>query len=149
MPRRLARIVVVCILAAVVVGCSSGTDIASNKNYARRLINAVYAGSLDPVRDSVSKSYLTLMPDFRAAGVSAFLDERYGSAKDLKLLSTQKMKLGYVNSVWQITGKRRKFEMKLVLNDEGKVAYLGFRPAGSTVWDPATIIGEWYIKKHK
>lgn len=118
------RILVVCAICAclaIVAGCGGK---AADPAFARKVIDAVYAGSLSPLRDSMTADMQTTS-DAMIAPQGVALQTAYGAVKDLKLKSAEVVQ-GFDQQIWTVTAERGSYDMRLVFAKDGKLAGLWF-----------------------
>jgi hypothetical protein len=149
MSARMTRGVLAVLFAACVVlhGCGGALGIARDKDFARKLLDSAYTGSLSPVERSLHRTYQVQMPDYLTAALGESLRTRYGKVKDIKLQSTRAVKLEAAEGVWAVEGERGSYDMKIVFNGDGKVIYLAFRRPSEGIWQPAALIAHDYIRE--
>jgi len=146
---KVTRSVLAVLFAACVVlhGCGGALGIAKDKRFARKLLDAAYAGSFSPIEGSLHRFYKVQMPDYLAAALGESLRTKYGKVKDIKLQSTRAAKLEAAEGVWAVEGERGSYDMKIVFNSDGKVIYLAFRRPSEGIWQPAALIAHDYIRE--
>lgn len=122
----ICTLIVVLAVVTMVCGCS----LIPNKDakFARKVIDAVYAGSLSPVQDSLTAQMQQVMSDQVIAQVGTSLNTQYGKVKGLKLKSTGPIE-NMTQKIWTVDAERGSFEMRLVMDADGKLAGLWFQPS--------------------
>ena len=119
-----------CLAALALVIClASGCSLFQNKDekFARSVIDAVYAGSLSSIQDSLTPQMQAAPPQMIAAQ-GAGLSQKFGPVKSLALKSSEPAP-GFPDltvKTWTVTAERGSFDMKLVMNKDGKLAGLWF-----------------------
>lgn len=113
-----------------VSGCRS-----KDQTFARQVIDGIYAGSLSSVRDSMTPRMQQAMAnDAATAKVGTGLRQQYGRLKSLELKSHETVSeqgQEFDQETWTVTAERGKFEMRLVMDRNGKLAGLWFQPASA------------------
>jgi hypothetical protein len=122
MKSRLSVLLAVGLGLAILSGCSKHKS--PDPAFARKVIDAVYAGSLSPLRDSMTPE-MQATPDAMMAKTRAILRTPYGAVKDVKLKSTGVVQ-GFDQQIWTITAERGSYDMRLVFAKDGKLAGLWF-----------------------
>lgn len=123
MPRRaIPALALILALAAIISGCVSSED--KDAEFARSVIDAVYAGSLSSINDSLTPEMQAAPPQMIAAQGAALL-QKFGAVQSLTLKSTEQAQ-GMTVRVWTVTAERGAFDMKLVVSKDGKLAGLWF-----------------------
>jgi len=117
------------VLAAIVLasGCTRTQD--KDANFAREVIDAVYAGSLSPIQDSLTPQMQQAMTDTLTAQTGAGLRQQFGEVQDLNLKSSGSVEQNMTQKIWRITADRGTYEMRLVVDKNGKLAGLWFQPS--------------------
>ena len=126
-----------------------GRAIEKNPDFARKLIDAVYAGSLSAVADSLDEPTRRYHPDWVIAGTAAVLRQQFGTVKDLEFESIKPVQQFWVEVVWAVIAEHGSFEMKLTFDAEGKVAGVWFRFSSDAEWTTAMELGVDYVKERK
>jgi len=142
-----SALVVLFALCVVLHGCGGALGIARDKDFARKLLDSAYTGSLSPVERSLHRTYQVQMPDYLTAALGESLRIKYGKVKDIKLQSTRAVKLEAAEGVWAVECERGSYDMKIVFNSNGKVIYLAFRRPSEGIWQPAALIAHDYIRE--
>jgi len=106
----------------LISGCSK--DRGTDAKFARSVIDAVYAGSLSSIQDSLSAQMQAAPPQMIAAAGAA-LKQQFGAVKSLELKSAEPV-MGFDQRIWTVTAERGTFDMRLVMDKEGKLAGLWF-----------------------
>ncbi len=123
--------------------------IEKNPDFARELIDAVYAGSLSTVADSLDEPTRRYHPDWVIAGTAAVLRQQFGTVKDLEFQSIRPVQQFWVEAVWAVIAEHGSFKMKLIFDPEGKVAGVWFRFPPDVEWATAAELGVDYVKQRK
>jgi len=118
---RILAAIVICACLALVAGCGGK---AADPAFARKVVDAVYAGSLSPLRDSMTADMQTTS-DAIIAQQGAALQRTYGAVKDLKLKSASVVQ-GFDEQIWTITAERGSYDMRLMFAKDGKLAGVWF-----------------------
>lgn len=142
-----SALVVLFALSVVLHGCGGTVGVAKDKAFARKLLDAAYAGSFKPIENSLHRTYKIQMPDYLTAALGESLRAKYGKVKDIELQSTRTAKLEAAEGVWAVQGERGSYDMKIVFNSDGKVIYLAFRRPSQGIWQPAALIAHEYIRE--
>jgi len=107
----------------VLAGCSK-PSISDDPVFARKVVDAVYAGSLDPIRDSLSPKCQAT--DEWAKQMGDTLRPEFGAIKEVKLntfgVGTATMK----ERIWTVTTERSTFLMQLIYDETGKLSSIQF-----------------------
>ncbi len=124
------RKTLVCLATVTLVIClTSGCSLFQNKDekFARSVIDAVYAGSLTTIKDSLTPE-MQAAPTQMIAAQGAALSQKFGPVKSLTLKSTAPVPglPDMTVKVWTVTAERGSFDMQLVMNKDGKLAGLWF-----------------------
>ncbi len=126
-----------------------GRAIEKNPDFARKLIDAVYAGSLSAVADSLDEPTRRYHPDWVIAGTAAVLRQQFGTVKNLEFQSIRPVQHFWVEVVWAVIAEHGSFKMKLIFDPEGKVAGVLFRFSSDAEWTTAMELGVDYVKERK
>ncbi len=108
---------------ALLSGCSRTPG--SDAKFAREVIDAVYAGSLRSLQDSLTPQMRQAINDTQTAQLAAGFRQQYGEVKSLKLKSSSPVQ-GMTQDIWAVTAERGTFDMRLVIDKDGKLAGLWF-----------------------
>jgi hypothetical protein len=139
-------------LLILVGGCAAKPNkIAADPAFARNLLNALYAGKIELVRDSFSPMMQKSLPDFVGAGLAEVLLEQYGGVKEITFITStpDPIPLSGMKTEWQVSAIRTDFAMQLHFDEKGKVDGIWFRSVGREVWNTATELGVNYLKQQK
>ncbi len=136
-------------VAAVICGCGGGTPaIVTDPQFARDALDAVYAGSLTPVRSSLDPRFQEGMPDRVTASTGTLLTDQFGAVTGLQFQSTGKADPLVLEAIWTVKGAGRDFEMKLWFH-KAKLSGIWFRPSPAQDWGPVPQIGVEYARQNK
>jgi len=131
------------------LGCGGGAPgIVTDAGFARDVVDAVYAGSLAPVRGSLDPIFERAMPDSVAAAHGALLTDRFGAVAALQFQSTGQPNPSVTESIWELRAQGRDFEMKLWFHEE-KLSGIWFRPSPAQEWAPVPQVGVEYSRQGK
>jgi len=110
-------------VAILAAGCAGKED----PTFARQVIDAVYAGSLDSIKDSLTPEMQAVSSE-PIATQGTTLSKQFGAVTDVSFKSRQAVpeQADYTMTFWTITAERGSFEMKLVMDENGKLAGLWF-----------------------
>ena len=122
MKTRLSVLLAMALGLAILSGCSRPK--AQDPAFARKVIDAVYAGSLRPLRDSMIPE-MQAMTDAMIAPQGKALNEKFGAVKNLELKSADVVQ-GYDQEIWTVTAERGSYDMRLVFLKDRKLAGLWF-----------------------
>jgi len=159
------QLLVMCVAALLPLGCNSarppGTSRQSGPvatkasalpgshhpaNTVRDLLDALYAGSVDSVKDQFHPDYLRYMTDSYTAGVSEVLHKRFGRVSRIEFESsappTGTPYNRGVEEVWRATADKGSFDMKIWFNGEGTIGGLWLRYSPNDQWLDVPLIGQ-------
>ena len=122
MKSRLSVLLAVGLGLAILSGCSKHKS--SDAAFARKVIDAVYAGSLSPLRGSMTPQ-MQATTDAMFAPAGKMLNERFGAAKNLEFKSAGVVQ-GYDQEIWTVVAERGSYDMRLVFAKDGKLAGVWF-----------------------
>lgn len=148
-----ASAVVALAVIVLICGCSRSPKIAKDPVLARKLIDAVYAGSLKPMSKNVPSFLLKGMPDWALAGTSQLLRQQFGEVKSLTLQSSADTSPILTETIWTVAAERGTYEMNLYFGKGrnpggvGQVTGILFRSSASEQWVAAERIGLAYLKQ--
>ncbi len=116
------------VLALIMPGCAK----YRKEKFARKVIDAIYAGSFDPLRNKMTDLMKETMTDYSVEQVGNDLENRYGKVKGLNLTSTEKLNEGsedeFTHEIWNIKAERCNFDMRLIIDKKGRLAGVWFAP---------------------
>jgi len=142
-------LLLVAFLIGLLYGCGSRTPpVVTDPSLARNLLEAVYAGSVSPLAESLDPTFQRGMPDVATAGTAALLREQFGPVKAVELKSTGRANPLALEAVWAVAAEKSSFEMKLWFH-EGKVSGVWFRPSSAQEWGPVPMIGVEYVRRNQ
>ncbi len=124
----------------LICGCSRSPKVAKDPVLARKLIDAVYAGSLKPISNDVAPVLLKGMPDRALAGTSQVLRQRFGEVRSLTFQSSAVTSPVLIETIWTVAAERGTYEMNLYFGKglnpggAGKVTGILFRSSASEQW---------------
>jgi len=150
-----ASAVVALAVIVLICGCSRSAKIAKDPVLARKLIDAVYAGSLKPMSNDVAPVLLRGMPDRALAGTSQVLRQRFGEVRGLTFQSSADTSPVLIETIWTVAAERGTYEMNLYFGKgpnpggAGKVTGILFRFSPSEQWVPAERIGLAYLRQQR
>ncbi len=123
--------------------------IEKNADFAQKLIDAVYAGSLRAMADSLDEPLHRSLPDWVLGGTAAVLRQQFGMVKDLEFQSIKPVQQFWVEVVWAVIAEHGSYEMKLTFDAEGEVTGVWFRFPSDVKWATAMELGVDYVKQPK
>ncbi|MDH7482759.1 MAG: hypothetical protein QHH26_12405 [Armatimonadota bacterium] len=129
MNKRLSTAIVAMLTIALLMpGCAK----YGKEKFARKVIDATYAGSFDPLRPKMTDMMKETMSDYSVGQVGKDLQQRYGKVKSLKLTATEKLNEGtedeFEHETWDVKAERGSFDMKLIIDKKGRLAGVWFVP---------------------
>ncbi len=127
---------------------ADNAPIEKSAYFARKLIDAVYAGSLRTMADSLDELLHRSLPDWVLGGTAAVLRQQFGTVKNLEFQSIRSVQQFWVEAVWAVIAEHGNYEMKLTFDAEGKVTGVWFRFPPDVEWATATELGVDYVKQH-
>lgn len=134
------------VLAAVVLACGcGGNPSVKDEALARSLLDAIYAGDMVPMHDSMHSTMVRAMPDWATVGTGQLLRDSFGEVRGLQFDSVVK-EGGGEKGVWNVSTGQRSFQM-MIWFYEGKVSGFSFRPSGSQTWADVPQIGVEYSRR--
>ncbi len=107
-----------CVVVFALVGCAKHS-IVNDPVFARKVIDAVYAGSLTSIRDSVSPKFE--LDDAWAMDMSNKVKPEFGPIKDIKLNTVGQTTPTTKEMIWTVTTESSTFLMQLVYDQDGKL----------------------------
>ena len=126
---------------------------ASDPVVARRIVDAIYAGSWSAV-DRLLEPGLrsTRRSDAVMPSLSSELHQRFGSARHLELKQSSRRPsnpwvFNFTETVWAVTTEKGSFEMKLALNSQAIVTGIWLRPSSAVQWTTAQEMAAAYYKE--
>lgn len=144
-----ARRLAVLALLLAALGCGSRTPaIVTDPEFARDVLDAVYAGSLTPLKDSLDPIFQHAMPDDVTAATGAFLTDQFGAVEDVRFQSMREANPAVIEAIWTVEADGRDFEMMLWVYEE-KLSGIWFRPSPDQEWGPVPQIGVEYTRHQK
>jgi hypothetical protein len=151
MRRSTPVLVVVTILGVMILapGCGSpAPDVVKDPQFARDVLDAVYAGSLAPLKDSLDPVFAHAMTDQTTAATGTLLTDQFGAVKDVQFQSMQEANPAVIEAVWAVAADGSDFEMMLWVH-QGKLSGIWFRPSPDTEWGPVPQIGLEYTRHQR
>lgn len=113
------RLMLCCwVVVFALVGCAKHSTV-NDPVFARKVIDAVYSGSLTTIRDSVSPKFE--MDDTWAQQTSDKVKPEFGPIKDLKLNSFGEKTETTQEVIWTVTTDSSTFLMQLIYDRDGKL----------------------------
>lgn len=110
-------------ICALLIGCGK-PKVDKDKEYARSIIYAVYAGSFTPVAKSMVQQ-MQVTPDSTVQAQGEALRKQFGNVKDIALKIEGEVN-GFNQSTWTVTAERGTFDMRLVFMRDGRLAAVWF-----------------------
>jgi len=132
------------VIAALISGCGSqSSPIVTDAQFARDLLDALYAGSLTPLQASLDPPFMRGMPDPVTAAVGTLLYDQFGAASGLAFQSSGRPNQLALEAVWDVSAQKRDFQMKVSFQD-GMAAGVWLRPSPTEDWSPLPMAGIEY-----
>ena len=126
-------------------GCGRGSSIQdpvlADPVLARSLLDAIYAGSMTPVQDSIDPTLLRGMSDSVTAGTASLLRDNFGEVSGLAFQASEK-------GPGPMRATRGSYEMQ-IWHWQGKVSGFAFRPSSAQQWGLVPQIGVEYSRRGK
>ncbi len=144
--RRRRGCVLALVVAAGVFMCGCGGDSSiEDPVLARSLLDAIYAGSMTPVQDSLDPMILRGMSDWVTAGTGSLLRDSFGEVSGLAFESSGE-ESGPTKATWTVKATRGRYEMQ-IWHWQGKVSGFAFRPSSAQEWGFVPQIGVEYSRR--
>lgn len=128
-------------------GPAQGGDAESE--LARRIVDAVYSGSMGSVQDSLHPDLKHLMPDHVMGAASAALREQFGEVLSVERHSRESAASaqGAREAVWTVRAQRAPFEMRISRDADGTVTGIWFREPSARQWSTAVDLAKDYARR--
>ena len=141
------------LMGATVLMCGCGRassiqdPVLADPVLARSLLDAIYAGSMTPVQDSIDPTLLRGMSDSVTAGTASLLRDNFGEVSGLAFQASEKGP-GPMKATWMVRATRGSYEMQ-IWHWQGKVSGFAFRPSSAQQWGLVPQIGVEYSRRGK
>jgi hypothetical protein len=130
-------------------GCGSpAPDVVKDAEFARDVLDAVYAGSLAPLESSLDPVFAHAMTDQTTAATGTLLTDQFGAVKDVQFQSMQEANPAVIEAVWTVAADGTDFEMMLWVH-KGKLSGIWIRPSPAQDWGPVPQIGVEYTRHQR
>ena len=118
------RAMVLCSLAVLVIAGCAKHSMYGDREFAQKVVEAVYAGSLAPIQTNLSPTIG--LDDAWAQKMSDTLKPEFGAIKEVKLNSFGQKKDDLQEVIWTVTTENSTFLMQLMWNKDDKVQSIQF-----------------------
>ena len=113
------------LIASVVVILISGCSLfgSKDKKFARKVIDALYSGSLSSIQESLGPKMQHPMVGQMMAAMGPMLRQQFGEVKSLKLKSSETPPgtTNMTQKVWTVTAEKGTFDLVMMVNKDGKL----------------------------
>lgn len=120
----ISRMLAIGLIAVLALAGCSKHSISDDPVFARKVVNAVYAGSLAPLHDSLSPSFQ--LNEAWAKQMSSTLKPEFGAIKEVKLNTFGQGTPTTKERIWTVTTEQSTFLMQLIYDENDKLMSIQF-----------------------
>ncbi|MCX6377069.1 MAG: hypothetical protein NTU88_13730 [Armatimonadetes bacterium] len=118
------RLMVCCSVALFALAGCSKHSISNDPAFARKVVDAVYSGSLATIRDSLSPKFG--LDDAWARQMSETVKPEFGAITEVKLNTFGEKTETTKEIIWTVTTERSTFLMQLIYDQDDKLLSIQF-----------------------
>lgn len=113
------RLIVLCLVALLALAGCAKHSISNDPVFARKVVDAIYAGSLAPIHDSLSPQFA--LDDAWAKKMSDTVKPEFGAIKEVKLNTFGEKKNDMREVIWSVITENSTFLVQLIYDKDDKL----------------------------
>jgi hypothetical protein len=113
------RLILLCLAALLALAGCAKHSISNDPVFAGKVVDAVYAGSLAPIKDSLSPQFE--LDDTWAKKMSDTVKPEFGAIKEVKLNTFGEKKNDTQEVIWSVITENSTFLVQLIYEKDGKL----------------------------